>query len=240
MTDVEIVPLELAEFEFPDPELADVRGVVIGYALRHTSGVLLFDTGFGFGNAELDERYHPVARPILEVLRAAGIERTDITAVANCHLHADHAGQNGAFDGTPIHVQASEWALAHTVDHTILEWIDTPGATYEFTDGDREIAPSIRVVATPGHTRGHQSLLVDTADGPVVLAGQACYTVGEWIGDPEALEGRTSSPDPDAYGRSIRRLKSMRPVRVYFAHDRAVWTPDAAPPRTPAILPGPC
>ena len=41
------------EFRFPDPELAERVGVVVGYAVRHPGGILLFDTGFGFGNAEL-------------------------------------------------------------------------------------------------------------------------------------------------------------------------------------------
>jgi N-acyl homoserine lactone hydrolase len=240
MTDIEIVPLELAEFRFPDPELAGRRGVVMGYAVRHPDGVLLFDTGFGFGNAELDETYHPVGRPIVEVLRQVGIERDEVTAVANCHLHADHAGQNGAFPGTQIHVQTAEWELAHTTDHTILEWIDAPGATYLLVDGDHEVTPEIRLLATPGHTRGHQSLVLDTAEGPVVLAGQACYTAAEWAGEPDVLEGRSGAPDRAAYDSSIERLRALEPVRVYFGHDRVAWSagPDRRP--TPAILPGPC
>ena len=149
-----ITPLLLSEFRFPDPELAERVGVVVGYAVRHQGGILLFDTGFGFGNAELEAAYHPVGRPIGEVLAAAGIEIGDITEVVNCHLHADHAGQNAAFPDTPIYVQPVEWELAHTTDHTILEWIDFPGARYEQIAGDHEVAPGIRVVATPGHTAG--------------------------------------------------------------------------------------
>lgn len=240
MTDIEIVPLQLSEFRFPDPALAGRRGVVMGYVVRHTGGVLLFDTGFGFGNAELDEAYAPVGRPILEILREARVDRDEISEVVNCHLHADHAGQNGAFPGTPIHVQSAEWELAHTTDHTVLDWIETPDTTYLLIDGDHEITPAIRVIATPGHTRGHQSLAIDTDAGTVVLAGQACYTVGEWVGDPDALEGRSGAPDPSAYDRSIARLRELDPVRVHFGHDRAAWTADPARPSTPAILPGPC
>ena len=157
-------------------------------------------------------------------LAAAGIEIGDITAVVNCHLHADHAGQNAAFPGIPIYVQPVEWELAHTTDHTILEWIDFPGARYEQIAGDHEVAPGIRVVATPGHTAGHQSLVVDGPDGPIVLAGQAFYTAGEWTGDPEALEGRSSARDQAAYDRSIERLRGLDPAQVLFGHDRERWT----------------
>lgn len=240
MTAIEIIPLELAEFEFPDPELAGRRGVVVGYAVRHDDGVLVFDTGFGFGNAELDAIYRPVGRPVLEVLRLAGVGRDEVTAVANCHLHADHAGQNAAFPGVQIHVQSAEWELAHTTDHTVLEWIDAPDTTYLLVGGDHDITPDIRLLATPGHTAGHQSLVIDTPDGPVVLAGQACYSVGEWVGDPDALEGRTGAPDPESYDRSLERLRELDPIRVHFGHDRNRWTADPAGRPSPDILPEPC
>jgi N-acyl homoserine lactone hydrolase len=240
VTDIEIVPLELSEFTFPDPELAGRHGVVMGYAIRHPGGVLLFDTGFGFGDEELDERYHPVGRPILEVLSDAGIHRDDVTALANCHLHADHAGQNREFPGVPIYVQSTEWQLAHTTDHTILEWIDGPETSYVQVEGDHEVALGLRLLVTPGHTSGHQSLLVDTADVSVVLAGQACYTAGEWDGDPDALEGHSGAPDPTGYRASLQRLRDLDPGRVLFAHDRAAWTARTASGATPARLPGPC
>jgi glyoxylase-like metal-dependent hydrolase (beta-lactamase superfamily II) len=220
----EITPLELGTFRFPDPELAHRRGVVMGYAIRHRGGVFLFDTGLGFGNKELDETYHPEARRIGDVLAEAEIRIEDVTAVANCHLHADHSGQNSAFPEVPIYVQATEWELAHTTDHTILEWIDFPNARYVPLTGDHEPFDGFRIVATPGHTRGHQSLAVETEDGLVVLAGQAVYTVDEWAGTPDELEGRSSAPDHAAYDDSLDRLRGLEPERVYFGHDRRSWT----------------
>ena len=220
----EIVKLELGTFRFPEPDLAHRQGVVMGYAIRHRGGVFLFDTGLGFGNKELDERYHPVANRIGDALAAAGIEIADVTAVANCHLHADHAGQNSAFPEVPIYVQATEWDIAHTTDHTILEWIDFPAARYVPLTGDHEPFEGLRIVATPGHTPGHQSLAVEAADGLTVLAGQAVYTVEEWAGTPDELDGRSNAPDRDAYDRSTERLHALEPARVHFGHDRRSWT----------------
>ena len=219
-----VIPLEMGEFDFNDPELAGRTGVVIGYAIRHSDGVVLFDTGFGFGNAELEATYHPRARRIADVLAEAGIEHDAIGAVVNCHLHADHAGQNGAFPGVPIYVQPVEWDIAHTTDHTILEWIDAPGTDYRPVAGDHDLFPGIGVIATPGHTPGHQSMAVETAGGRTVLAGQAVYSFGEWTGDPDGIEGRSSSWDREAYDRSLERLRALDPARVLFAHDRRSWT----------------
>ena len=215
--------MELGTFRFPEPELAHRQGVVMGYAIRHRGGIFLFDTGLGFGNRELDERYHQVARRIGDALADAGIAIDDITAVANCHLHADHSGQNLAFPDVPIYVQATEWEIAHTTDHTILEWIDFPGARYVQLTGDREPFEGLRIVATPGHTPGHQSLAVDTEHGLVVLAGQAVYTIDEWAGEPDELEGRSGAPDREAYDRSLDRLHGLGPTLVHFGHDRRTW-----------------
>jgi N-acyl homoserine lactone hydrolase len=227
MTDrgmAEIVPLELGTFEFPQDELPGLQGVVMGYLVRHRGGLLLFDTGFGFGNAELDERYHPEPVRIEDALRSVEVDVAEIDAVANCHLHADHSGQNSTFPGIPIYVQAAEWEIAHTTDHTILEWIDFDGSRYQQLHGDHAVSDDVTLLATPGHTPGHQSLAVRTAEGLVVLAGQACYTAAEWAGDETPLEGRTRAPDVDAYDRSIQRLRGLRSARVRFGHDRAAWS----------------
>ncbi len=165
MTDIEIVAVPLGTFRFAadEPNAGEV-GVVIGYVVRHAGGVLLFDTGFGFGDAELDAYYQVRARPVVDALADAGIDPSSIDAVVNCHLHVDHAGQNGRFPGVPIYVQAAEWTVAHTTDHTILDWIDAPGTDYHHIAGDHDLAPGVRIVATPGHTPGHQSLAVATPD----------------------------------------------------------------------------
>jgi glyoxylase-like metal-dependent hydrolase (beta-lactamase superfamily II) len=220
----EITQLDLGTFRFPDPALQHRRGVVMGYAIRHRGGIFVFDTGLGFGNKELEEAYHPEPRRIGEALGEAGISLDDVTAVANCHLHADHSGQNQEFPDRPIYVQATEWELAHTTDHTILEWIDFPNASYVPLTGDHQPFDGFRIVATPGHTRGHQSLAVETADGLVVLAGQAVYTVEEWAGTPDEFEGRSSAPDQAAYDESLERLRELEPEQVFFGHDRRLWT----------------
>ena len=221
----EIIPLVLGEFRFAEDEPhAGEAGVVVAYAVRHRGGVLLFDTGFGFGNAELDAYYRITARRVPDVLTEAGISMADVTAVVNCHLHVDHAGQNSLFPAIPIYVQPAEWEIAHTTDHTILEWIDFDGSRYEQIEGDHALSDDITLLATPGHTPGHQSLAVRTRAGLVILAGQACYTAAEWAGDLTPLEGRSGAPDIEAYDRSIARLRDLDSEVVRFGHDREVWT----------------
>jgi N-acyl homoserine lactone hydrolase len=221
---IDVVALPMGEFTFaPGEEYAGQTGVVVAYAIRHAGGVFLFDTGFGFGNAELDDYYKVRARGVAEVLADARIEIPEITAMANCHLHADHSGQNLLFPGVPIYVQPAEWAIAHEPDYTVVEWIDFPGADYRQIAGDHEVATGIRIFATPGHSPGHQSLVVDTPDGNLLLAGQAVYSHGEWSGIAGTREGESVARDQPAYRRSVARLKALNPKRVLFGHDRRGW-----------------
>jgi N-acyl homoserine lactone hydrolase len=237
-----IARLDVGEFTFPpDEPWPGETGVVVAYLVRDPDGILLFDTGLGLGESELDARYQPVPRPIEDVLRPEGLRLGDIDVVVNCHLHADHAGQNVTFRGIPIYVQPAEQKAARNPDYTIQAWIDGPGVDYRPVAGDHEILPGITILATPGHSPGHQSLLVVTDEGPTVLAGQAVYSVGEWTGRAGAREGRSSAPDQPAYDRSVDRLKGLDPVRVWFGHDRETWerrlpSPAAAAPSAPSLF----
>jgi glyoxylase-like metal-dependent hydrolase (beta-lactamase superfamily II) len=214
----EILPLDIGEFRFAeDDPYPGERGLVVAYAIRRRGSVLLFDTGFGFGNRQLEDRYQVVGRRVADVLAEAGVRLTDVDLVANCHLHADHAGQNATLPGIPIHARAGAG------EYTIPEWIDGPGVEYIEADGDHELAPGIRILATPGHSPGHQSLVVDQRDGPVLLTGQAVYGLDEWRRTP-GREGASSAPDRAAYDASLLRLRDLDPSRVLFAHDRRTWT----------------
>ena len=80
----------------------------------------------------------------------------------------------------PIHVQARELANARSLDdYTIREWVDFDGATYVEHDGEAEVLPGIRLLPVPGHTDGHQAVLVDTDAGLEVIAGDVAYSFQE-------------------------------------------------------------
>jgi N-acyl homoserine lactone hydrolase len=194
------------------------------HAVVHRDGVFLFDNGVGFGDPEVEAAFTPRVRPLAEALTAHGMSFADVTGVANCHLHFDHCGQNGAVpSGIPIFVQRSEWAMVHEPDYTVPGWVDVPGLSYEVLDGEHEVAPGIRLIPTPGHTVGHQSAVLTTDDGPVVLAGQALQSAAEWDGATSPVESGESTARDGRYADSVLRLRGLDPVRVHFAHDDVVW-----------------
>lgn len=105
--------------------------------------------------------------------------------------------------------------------------VDATGLRYEVLDGEAEILPGLLVVPTPGHTAGHQSLVVHRRDGTVVVAGQSHDTATAYAGD--VLAWRAHHDHHDAVLPSapawIDRLQRLDPARVVFAHDNSVWEP---------------
>jgi N-acyl homoserine lactone hydrolase len=219
---IRIEAFELAGFTQPaGSPAAGRRGIVMTYAIVHPAGLLLFDTGIGTGSAEIDEAYHPTVRDLPSLMRERGLAPDDVVALACSHLHFDHAGQNVAFPGRPIHVQAAEREAARTTDYTIDAWVDFPGARYVEHAGEVDLLPGVRLLPTPGHTPGHQSLIVDGMAGRTVLVGQAVYTRAEWEGSTDpAVSGAASAWDRAAYRSSVALLRALQPDVVLFGHDR--------------------
>jgi glyoxylase-like metal-dependent hydrolase (beta-lactamase superfamily II) len=225
--DVRVIPFLVSELRL-EPDEQDLLQrewwPSYAHAVEHRDGIFLFDNGVGFGNAGIETTFTPRVIAIEDALAEHGIALADVTGVANCHLHFDHSGQNGRVPtGVPIFVQRAEWAKVHEPDYTVPEWIDVPGLSYEVLDGEIEVAPGLRLIPTPGHTSGHQSLVLDAADGTVVLAGQALQSLDEWNGATEAsMSGASGATDP-RYVDSVERLRTLDPIRVHFAHDAAIW-----------------
>ena len=144
---------------------------VFVWTIDHPAGLVLVDTGMIDSRHEIDDM-SPTPHP-------ENIPR-DVACVINTHLHFDHCGGNRLFPGVPIHVQARELADARALDdYTIREWVDFKGATYVEHEGEAELLPGIRLLPAPGHTDGHQVVVVETGAGTNVLGGD----VGVWFGE---------------------------------------------------------
>jgi glyoxylase-like metal-dependent hydrolase (beta-lactamase superfamily II) len=212
--------------EFPRaPHLQGAAIVVTSFFIDHPDGPIVIDTGFTRGHDKAEATFHPVIRPFDESLREMGIRPSEARAVANCHLHIDHSGNNFRFPGVPIFIQKAERDAARTtLDYSLPDkTIDFTGAKLEVLDGDAQIAPGVRIVPTPGHTDGHQSFVVDTQEGRIILAGQAFNETSDYARALLAWRlDKEGHPHPP-YAPWVARFQELDPWRVVFAHDLAIW-----------------
>ncbi len=197
----------------------------LGYLVTHPRGTILFDTGMG-SHPEVDAHYRPRRIGIDKALAAAGARISELTGAANSHLHFDHCGGNPRLGRLPVFVQETELDTArNTEDYTLPELIEA--SRFERVAGQAEVLPGVFVIPTPGHTAGHQSMVVRRADGVVIIAGQSHDTATEYAADQLAWQATVDGhgpPLPDIPGW-IEVLQQLDPRVVYFAHDRSVWTP---------------
>jgi len=197
----------------------------LGYLIDHRDGVLLFDTGMG-SHPEVDAHYRPRRYDLPTALAGAGARLDQVTVVTNCHLHFDHCGGNPLVGDRPVFVQERELAAARTTeDYTLPELV--ADGRYEQLDGEAEVLPGVFLIPTPGHTDGHQSLVVRRADGVVIVAGQSHDTATEYSADVLTWRARRDghgqpTPIPPAW---LDRLLEFDPKLVLFAHDHSAWTP---------------
>jgi glyoxylase-like metal-dependent hydrolase (beta-lactamase superfamily II) len=112
---------------------------------------------------------------IADGLAAAGLGWTDVGHVILTHQHQDHAGSASAV------LEAAPDAMGYAGAEDIPA-IAVPRALVPVADGDQVFG--LRIVATPGHTKGHVAVL-DEAGG-ILVAGDALGTTG----------GRPTPPNP--------------------------------------------
>ena len=110
----------------------------------------------------IDELYRPEITPLADALGAVGLTPSDITAVIVSHLHFDHCGQLNLI-AAPVYLQAEEHEAAQSPGYTVPDWAAIPEDRLRLVRGDEEIAEGIGLLSTPGHTPGHQSVVIEAA-----------------------------------------------------------------------------
>jgi len=164
-------------------------------------------------------------RAIGAALAEVGLRPDDIDTVVMTHLHFDHSGgttrqtPSGGFE--PVFkkarhvVQRREWADAtHPHERNRASYLQEnlgpleAASLLQLVDGETEIAPGVRVVPTPGHTAGHQSILVGAPDGPKALflgdvVPTAVHVRLPWVMSYDLDPARTVETKRDLFTRAL-------------------------------------
>ena len=193
------------------------------YLIKHGADWLLWDTGYPDAVAE-----KPVTTPVGTATRAKtlaaqlaeiGVKPSDVRFIAISHTHGDHVGNVDMFPESTLLIQGAEFDWAFAPDKKPPFKAERPirklqGDLDVFGDG------SVTVISTPGHTPGHQSLLVHLANtGWVVLSGDAAHFKDNW--DHRRVASMNTSPEQtQASYKRIADLLAEKKAQLWINHDK--------------------
>jgi len=190
---------------------------------------IIIDTGInpktdalpGFGRIVKQRPSQHIEKQLARI----GVTPDEIEIVINTHLHYDHTAYNKLFKKATFIVQKREMRHAFVPEKFESQFyqprshFDVPDLNYELIEGDYELVEGIHILSTPGHSSGHQSVLVETKKpGPIIISGDAVYL-------KENLEKEVIPAihyNPSQYLSSLMRIKRIakqKGAQVFFSHD---------------------
>lgn len=213
------------------------------FLIEHPEGYVLYDTGNAYETinnkhehwGDVVAAYDPVMTEdewVVNAIQKVGVKPEDIKYVILSHLHLDHAGGVGHFPNARYVVQRKELHFAYVPDFYMkgayirkdfdkdVDWMILEGDKEPQFDLFRD--GKIIILFTPGHTPGHQSVLLSLNNtGSMLLAADSCYTTENL--DEDILPGLVAEPVETV--KTIEKFRIMRAqgVKVITGHDPVVW-----------------
>jgi glyoxylase-like metal-dependent hydrolase (beta-lactamase superfamily II) len=250
---VRLYTLDCGTLEFKDLRLFSDTGEYDGqtatiavpcFLIRHPKGTLVWDTGLDPKFVQRSDNGARGIRATLDVsvekqLQQLNLKPTDITYLAFSHMHLDHTGNANLFT-------ASTWIL----NRTEMQWAAQPTgggpvaqetfsgyqhAKTQLIDGDYDVFGdgTVRILKAPGHTPGHQVLLLSLPkSGKVLLSGDLYHFRRDREQKLVPLFNTDRAETLASFDR-IERLVANTKARLVIQHDPQDFK---ALPKFPAYL----
>jgi N-acyl homoserine lactone hydrolase len=207
------------------------------YLIQHALGWMMFDSGIndnvatmpkGFQRGKEAPRYI-LRKPLRVQLAEIGVDPKQITHVAFSHTHGDHVGNGNLFSNATLHIQQAEYDIAFGPE-AVSKW------NFEVTsydklranpivrlNGDHDVFGdgTVMLLATPGHTPGHQSLLVRLPKrGAIILSGDMVHLRDNW----EQRRVPSFNFDREQSLKSMEKIAALMKqtgAQLWINHDKA-------------------
>jgi N-acyl homoserine lactone hydrolase len=210
------------------------------WLIEHGGDWLLWDTGVpesslndpqGWSTLPQLIVYH-LDKSLTDQLAGIGLKPGEIGRVAISHTHGDHIGNVGLFPNSTILMQRAEYGWIHSPDGPndnvnqlmalARKLLGTP-KKLQLIDGDTDVFGdgSVTLVSTPGHTPGHQSLLVHLRhSGFIMLSGDVVH-LKENFEENIVPSLNTNKAESIASMERVRRLIATYKASFFINHDKS-------------------
>lgn len=198
------------------------------YLIKHGKGWFLWDTGIADSVAAMPNGLVPAdpkavtwhrPKTLAAQLEQLGVKPDEVKAMAVSHTHPDHTGNVELFPQATLYVQKAEYDWPGANNEPRFK----PSHPVELLAGDKDVFGdgSLTILSTPGHTPGHQSLLVKLPKtGAVVLSGDAVHFKDNW--DNRRVPSMNVSKDQTtASMQKIADTLSQEKAQLWINHDKA-------------------
>lgn len=198
------------------------------YLVKHSKGWFLWDTGIADSVASMPNGLVPAdpkavtwRRPktLAAQIEQLGLKPDDVKAMAVSHTHPDHTGNVELFPQATLYVQKAEYDWPGANNEPRFK----PSHPVELLAGDKDVFGdgSVTILSTPGHTPGHQSLLVKLPKtGAVVLSGDAVHFKDNW--DNRRVPSMNVNKDQSAASmQKIADTLAKEKAQLWINHDKA-------------------
>jgi glyoxylase-like metal-dependent hydrolase (beta-lactamase superfamily II) len=240
---VDATPRQWADADAFDPEAVTADGSWLlrfrCFAIRLPGArVILVDTGIGPVDAPAAS-WAPTPGRLPDVLAEAGIAIDEVDTVVLTHIHTDHIGW-AVVDGQPFFgnarylLQYADVAALRQLNPELGVRLLQPllaAGQLDVIDGDAALAHGVDVVATPGHTPGHQSVLVTRGADRVLITGDLLVHALQLL-HPEIAYAHEVDPD-EARRTRVRRLDELADGVLATPHLSKAFVPIGRRPADP-------
>ena len=207
---------------------------VAAFLVEHPDGIAVFDTGMHpelattkarlRSTADLFDVELPDRWTLTGQLAAAGVDPSDVAIAVVSHLHFDHCGGLVGVPNARMLVQRAEWEAAFEpglVEYGVFNPDDFDiGHDRVLLDGEHDVFGdgSVVLIPTPGHTHGHQSMLIENR---MLLGGDACYC--RLALDLDARPAFSADFDRQRETFAWLRAQETAGIQLVFSHDTQQW-----------------
>jgi N-acyl homoserine lactone hydrolase len=198
------------------------------YLIKHAQGWMLWDTGLTDALAAQPEGQKPAdpkathwyrPKTLASQLEQLGVKPTDIKFLAVSHTHPDHVGNVEMFPQAMLLVQKAEYEWPNPLGVGRFK----PEHPVTKLEGDKDVFGdgSVTIISTPGHTPGHQSLLVKLPKtGALLLSGDAVHFKSNW--DNRGVPaGNTGQEQTKASMNHMAEIMAKEKAALWINHDKA-------------------